>query len=157
MYSAGGVTPLMKVFENTFSVTALAVVKLLLRSGAKLEALDQEGHTAYDYAKHLVPDEIYTEASNWLRNVLGDALDFFEERRRVLKGRVQLLVLRKLVEKGRAAPVPRGSAELKITRIFGTRSMPDDIFSKVLAFWHPPGSPRPRRYRSWSQHLPLTP
>ena len=158
MYSAGGVTPLMKVFESTFSPKALAVVKLLLRSGAKLEALDQGGHTAYDYAKQLVPDEIYSEASNWLRDVLGDALDFFEERRRVLEGRVQLLVLRKLVEKGRAAPVPGGSAgELKITCIFGTRSMPDDIFSKVLAFWHPPGSPRPRRYRSWSQYLPLTP
>ena len=137
---------------------AATIVKLLLRSGAKLEALDQEGHTAYDYAKNLVPDEIYgSDKQDWLRNVLGDALDFFEGRRRVLKGRVQLLVLRKLVEKGRAAPVPRGSAELKITRIFGTRSMPDDIFSKVLAFWHPPGSPRPRRYRSWSQHLPLTP
>jgi len=68
------------------------------------------------------------------------------------------VIIRKLVEKGRAAPVPGGyGGELKITCIFGTRSMPDDIFSKVLAFWHPPGSPRPRRYRSWSQYLPLTP
>ena len=25
-----------------------------------------------------------------------------------------------------------------------TRSMPDDVFSKVLAFWHPPGSLPPR-------------
>ena len=85
-----------------------------------------------------------------------EAIDFLAERRRVLEGRLKLLVLRKLVERGRAA-LHRGRPcsgaartafleELKITRIFDPRSMPDDVFSKVLAFWHPPGSLPPRRY-----------
>ena len=139
-YSPSGVTPLMKVFENTFSVTALAVVKLLLRSGAKLDASDQQGLTVHDYAEELLPDEIYGGKRDWLGKSVCEATDFFYERRRVLEGRVKLLLLRKLVERGRAAPVE----ELRSTRIFDTRSMPDDVFSKVLAFWHPPGSLPPR-------------
>ena len=96
------------------------------------------------------------QEQDWLGIVVCEAIDFLAERRRVLEGRLKLLVLRKLVERGRAA-LHRGRPcsgaartafleELKITRIFDPRSMPDDVFSMVLAFWHPPGSLPPRRY-----------
>ena len=90
----------------------------------------------------MLPDEIYGGKRDWLGKSVCEATDLFYERRRVLEGRVKLLLLRKLVERGRAAPVE----ELRITRIFDTRSMPDDVFSKVLAFWHPPGSLPPRLF-----------
>ena len=111
IYSDSGVTPLMMAFENTFSVTALAVVKLLLRSGADLEASDHQGMTAYNYAQNLLPDEIYAdEELNWFGNVVNDALNFFDdlrERRRIFQGRVKLLLLRKLVENRTRVRRPR--------------------------------------------------
>ena len=35
------------------------MARQMLRRGAKLEATDQQGLRAYDYAEHLLPDEIY--------------------------------------------------------------------------------------------------
>ena len=54
-------------------------------------------------------------------------------KRYVAEPRKQLLVLRKLVERGRARP-PRWSAKA-LAGLFGRKDLPDVLFWKVLAFW----------------------
>ena len=58
-----------------------------------------------------------------------------EWKRYVVEPRKQLLVLRKLVEKGRAQP-PRRRRAMAPTGLFGRDGLlPDVLFWKVLAYW----------------------
>ena len=55
-------------------------------------------------------------------------------KRYVAEPRKQLLVLRKLVEKGRARP-PRARRAMAPTGLFARGGLPDVLFWKVLAYW----------------------
>ena len=135
-------TPLMLAARLGF--TSLDVPMLLLKYGSDVNAVDDQGRTAEDHARHAMqlpvwhephdPPKFYGDA--WRgAGVVEGALALFRDyraaggtwKRYVTEPRKQLLVLRRLVEGGRAAP-PDGT----LARVQG---LPDVLFWKVLAFW----------------------
>ena len=141
-------TPLMEAAWSGF--TNPRVLRLLLKYGADLDAVDANGNTA-DYYAHVARGfPIYTPDYTRIARAPGvveGALAFFRDyraacgtwpypwKRYVVEPRKQLLVLRKLVEKGRARP-PRRRRAMAPTGLFGRDGLlPDVLFWKVLAYW----------------------
>ena len=147
-----GLTPLMKAAQQGF--TRLGVVKWLLHYGADIAAADTAGHTALFHANELFQySHVWHDATRkaWFWDqamqreipcrtpgVVEDMLALLQGveaagswKRYVREPRKQLLVLRRLVERGRAAP-PDGV----LARLFPeSGGLPDVLFWKVLSFW----------------------
>ena len=119
------------------------VLKLLVKYGADIDAVceDEDIPTVEAHADmalgHPLPHQFDWSWHYWVRlpGVVEGTLAFFRDyraaggtwRRYVTEPRKRLLVLRRLVERGRAAP-PDGT----LARVQG---LPDVLFWKVLAFW----------------------
>jgi len=132
---------------------SLGVVRELLRGGASLDAVDHKGRTVEATARTRLQRPIYD------RRRIPDRPDHYRRpgaveaflelcaavraagswKRYANEPRVQLVVLRKLAENGRAVAT-RGVA----TRLFaprrrvqamGSRALPDVLFWKILEFW----------------------
>ena len=145
-------TPLM--FAAKFSgFVSLGVVRELLAGGADLDLVDTKGRNAEALARRSLSYDLYTgdgipENAHSCRR--PGAVEAFLElcaavraagswKRYANEPRVQLVVLRKLAESGRAVAT-RGVA----TRLFaprrrvqamGSRALPDVLFWKILEFW----------------------
>ena len=145
-------TPLMLAARYSGFVS-LGVVRELLRGGGSLDAVDHKGRTAEAIARKRLRKPIYDR-----RRIPEDpdlhrrpgAVEAFLElcaavraagswKRYANEPRLQLVVLRKLAESGRAVAT-RGVA----TRLFaprrrvqamGSRALPDVLFWKILEFW----------------------
>jgi len=134
---------------------SLGVVRELLRGGASLDAVDTKGRTAEAHARTRLRKPIYDRPwpriperpENYRRPGAVEAfLALCAEvraagswKRYANAPHVQLVVLRKLAESGRAVAT-RGIA----TRLFaprrrlqamGSRALPDVLFWKILEFW----------------------
>ena len=108
-----------------------------MKYGSDVDAVDAEGRTAEDHARAAL--NYRTSPSENVRHrgpgVVEGTLALFRDyraaggtwKRYANEPRKRLLVLRKLVELGRAAP-PDGT----LARVQG---LPDVLFWKVLAFW----------------------
>ena len=129
-----GGTPLQVAAGCGF--TEPGVLELLLKYGADVDAVDAEGLTAEDHARAALDDPRGP-------GVVEGALALFRDyraaggtwKRYANEPRKQLLVLRKLVEKGRARP-PRPRRAKALADLFGRDGLlPDVLFWKVLAFW----------------------
>ena len=147
-------TPLMLAARYSGFVS-LGVVRELLRGGASLDAVDRKGRTVEATARTRLQRPIYDRP--WpsiperpdLHRRPGAVEAFLELcaavraagswKRYANAPRVQLVVLRKLAESGRAVAT-RGVA----TRLFaprrrlqamGSRALPDVLFWKILEFW----------------------
>ena len=156
--SGSGCTPLMCAANQGF--IRPGVVKRLLQYGADISAVDSAGRTATFYANRMLqhssiwdprdqppPDEY--DSDGWLvQDTIWRAPGAVEDSLALLQGveaagswkryvrepRKQLLVLRRLVERGRAAP-PDGV----LARLFPeSGGLPDVLFWKVLSFWRSP-------------------
>ena len=119
------------------------VLKLLVKYGADIDAVceDEDIPTVEAHADmalgHPLPHQFDWSWHYWVRlpGVVEGTLAFFRDyraaggtwKRYANEPRKQLLVLRRLVERGRAAP-PDGT----LARVQG---LPDVLFWKVLAFW----------------------
>ena len=145
-------TPLM-VAARASGFVSLGAVRELLRGGASLDAVDHKGRTAEAIARKRLRKPIYDRRRIPERPDLHrrpGAVEAFLElcaavrtagswKRYANEPRVQLVVLRKLAESGRAVAT-RGVA----TRLFaprrrvqamGSRALPDVLFWKILEFW----------------------
>ena len=147
-------TPLM-LSARYSGFVSLGVVRELLRGGASLDAVDHRGRTVEATARTRLQRPIYDRP--WpsiperpdLHRRPGAVEAFLELcaavraagswKRYANEPRVQLVVLRKLAESGRAVAT-RGVA----TRLFaprrrvqamGSRALPDVLFWKILEFW----------------------
>jgi len=133
-----GVTPLMSAANCGY--TSPRVLKLLLKYGADVDAVDAEGRTAEAHARAAlnyptIPSALVEDVRYRGPGVVEGSLALFRDyraaggtwKRYANEPRKQLLVLRRLVERGRAAP-PDGT----LARVQG---LPDVLFWKVLAFW----------------------
>ena len=133
---------------------SLGVVKELLRQGASLDAVDAHlGLNAEGHARNRLHDPVYTgdgipETPQLKRRpgaveaflaLLADVRAAGSFKRYANEPRLQLVVLRKLAESGRAVAT-RGVA----TRLFaprrrlqamGSRALPDELFWRILQFW----------------------
>ena len=138
-------TPLMLAAEKGF--TSPVALKLLLKYGSDVDAVDAQGFTAEDHARAALglpvwhdphaPTRLSEHSCGLWRGagVVEGSLAILRDFRAAGKDwkryanepRKQLLVLRRLVERGRAAP-PDGT----LARVQG---LPDVLFWKVLAFW----------------------
>ena len=128
-------TPLMLAAGCGY--TSLDVLKLLLKYGADVDAVASDGRTADDYARAALnlPIDPHQDGLRRGPGVVEGALALFRDyraaggtwKRYANEPRKRLLVLRRLVERGRAAP-PDGT----LARVQG---LPDVLFWKVLAFW----------------------
>ena len=108
--------------------------------------VDADGHNAESIARSKLSNEIYTgegipeDAENCRRPgaveaflaLLADVRVAGSWKRYANEPRVQLVVLRKLAETGRAR-VPR--YHCMHTRLFARRTLPDVLFWKILQFW----------------------
>ena len=122
-----------------------------MKYGSDVDAVNAEGGTAEDYARHAMRElpvwrlrapPSYTSDETWrgagvvegnlaiLRDFRAAGKDW---KRYVAEPRKQLLVLRKLVERGRARP-PRWNAKA-LAGLLARNDLPDVLFWKVLAFW----------------------
>ena len=138
-----GGTPLQVAAGCGF--TEPGVLELLLKYGADVDAVDAEGPTAEDHARAALNYPIDPHHDGLRRDpgVVEGALALFRDyraaggtwKRYANEPRKQLLVLRKLVEKGRARP-PRPRRAKALAGLFGRDGLlPDVLFWKVLAFW----------------------
>ncbi len=130
-----GATPLMHAANCGY--TSPRVLRLLLKYGSDVDAVDAEGRTAEDHARAAL--NYPTIPAEYVRHrgpgVVEGTLALFRDyraaggtwKRYANEPRKRLLVLRRLVERGRAAP-PDGT----LARVQG---LPDVLFWKVLAFW----------------------
>ena len=149
---ATGETPLMSAAKHGFTVSE--VTKRLLQYGADISAADSNNRTAPFYANQLLqgsrvspdphsqpPDEFHEPIIWRAPGVAEDVLAILRGvqahgswKRYVREPRKQLLVLRRLVGRGRAAP-PDGV----LARLFPeSGGLPDVLFWKVLSFWRSP-------------------
>ena len=104
---------------------------LLLKYGSDVDAVDAQGRTAEDHARTALNYPTTRRGPGVVEGSLAILRDFRaagkDWKRYVTEPRKRLLVLRRLVERGRAAP-PDGT----LARVQG---LPDVLFWKVLAFW----------------------
>ena len=110
-----GVTPLMSAANCGY--TSPRVLKLLLKYGSDVDAVDAEGRTAEDHARAAL--NYLTSPSENVRHrgpgVVEGSLAILRDfraagkdwKRYIAEPRKQLLVLRRLVERGRARPPRR--------------------------------------------------
>ena len=155
-------TPLMLAAGQGF--TSPDVLQVLLKYGSDVDAVDAEGCTAEDHARAALGYPIGAPILGADRRgpgVVEGTLALLRDyraaggtwKRYVAEPRKQLLVLRRLVERGRALPPRiwmRGWTSLARTLIgrepsddgakavhdlFGRKGLPDVLFWKVLAFW----------------------
>ena len=126
------------------------VLKLLVKYGADIDAVceDEDIPTVEAHADmalgHPLPHQFDWSWHYWVRlpGVVEGTLAFFRDyraaggtwKRYVAEPRKELLVLRKLVEKGRARP-PRARRAMAPTGLFARDGLPDVLFWKVLAYW----------------------
>ena len=142
-------TPLMALARFSGFVS-LDVVRELLAGGADLDVVSVNGNNAEAIARHKLSKEIYTgegipENTRSCRRpgaveaflaLLADVRAAGSWKRYANEPRVQLIVLRKLAESGRAVAT-RGI----LTRLFAPRRrlmisvLPDVLFWKILEFW----------------------
>ena len=142
-------TPLM-LAARLSGFISLDVVRELLASGADLDLVNANGHNAEAFARNRLRKEIYTGEGipeNPRRCRRPGAVEAFlallaevraagSWKRYANEPRVQLIVLRKLAESGRAVAT-RGI----LTRLFAPRrrlmisALPDVLFWKILEFW----------------------
>ena len=147
-------TPLMVAAMGSGFIS-LGVVRELLRGGASLDAVDTKGRTAEAIARTTLQKPIYDRpwpqipdrpdqyrrpgAVEAFLALLGEVRAAGGWKRYANEPRLQLVVLRKLAESGRAVAT-RGVA----TRLFaprrrvqamGSRALPDVLFWKILEFW----------------------
>ena len=126
--------------------TSPDVLQLLLKYGSDVDAVDSEGRTAEDHARAAL--NYPTIPAEYVRHrgpgVVEGTLELFRDyraaggtwKRYVTEPRKQLLVLRRLVERGRARPPRRSRRAKALASLFGRDGMlPDVLFWKVLAFW----------------------
>ena len=146
------VTPLMTAARFS-GFGSLGVVRELLAFGADLDAVTVGGRNAERVARMVLQKAIYTGegipenpescrrpgAVEAFLALLGEVRAAGSWKRYANEPRVQLVVLRKLAESGRAVAT-RGVA----TRLFaprrrlqamGSRALPDVLFWKILEFW----------------------
>ena len=123
-----------------------------MKYGSDVDAVNAEGGTAEDYARHAMRElpvwrlrapPSYTSDETWrgagvvegnlaiLRDFRAAGKDW---KRYVAEPRKELLVLRKLAEKGRARP-PRARLAMAPTGLFARDGLPDVLFWKVLVYW----------------------
>ena len=124
--------------------TSPDVLRLLLKYGSDVDAVDAEGRTAEDHARAAL--NYPTVPSEYVRHrspgVVEGSLALFRDyraaggtwKRYVAEPRKELLVLRKLAEKGRARP-PRARLAMAPTGLFARDGLPDVLFWKVLVYW----------------------
>ena len=142
-------TPLM-VAAKFSGFISLGVVRELLSCGADLDLVNGNGRNAEALARKRLSKEIYTgegipeNTQGWRRPgaveaflaLLADVRAAGSWKRYANEPRVQLIVLRKLAESGRAVAT-RGI----LTRLFAPRrrlmisALPDVLFWKILEFW----------------------
>ena len=145
-------TPLM-LAARLSGFISLDVVRELLASGADLDLVDHKGRNVEAYARSRLSFDVYTgegipkRPSRCRRPggveaflaLLAEVRAAGSWKRYANEPRVQLVVLRKLAESGRAVAT-RGVA----TRLFaprrrvqamGSRALPDVLFWKILEFW----------------------
>ena len=142
-------TPLM-VAAKYSGFISLGVVRELLAGGADLDAVNARGRNAEAIARKRLSKELYTgegipEHPRRCRRpgdveaflaLLADVRAAGSWKRYANEPRVQLIVLRKLAESGRAVAT-RGI----LTRLFAPRRrlmisvLPDVLFWKILEFW----------------------
>ena len=147
-------TPLLAAAKFSGFVS-LGAIRELLRGGASLDAVDHRGMTAEAIARTTLQKPIYDrpwpsipERPDHYRRpgaveaflaLLGEVRAAGGWKRYANEPRLQLVVLRKLAESGRAVAT-RGIA----TRLFaprrrlqamGSRALPDVLFWKILEFW----------------------
>ena len=167
-----GTTPLMVAVAQSAPVVYL---RELLRLGADLSATNEEGDSALSLAQSAIYDVDATGSPAAKRAVLTFITDVSRAgtyKRYVNEPRKQLLVLRKLVERGRARPprvsVPPFEAAARYAgaragmvfttrggatgyyrdaaapeRLFAASALPDVLFWKVLSFWRTSRDGRP--------------
>ena len=139
-----GVIPLMSAANCGY--TSPDVLRLLLKYGSDVDAVDAEGRTAEDHARAAL--NYPTVPSEYVRHrspgVVEGSLALFRDyraaggtwKRYVNEPRKQLLILRRLVERGRARPPRRSRRTKALAGLFGRDGLlPDVLFWKVLAFW----------------------
>ena len=124
---------------------SLGVARELLASGADLDLVNYKGRNAEAIARKILSKEMYTGegipehpqdcrrpgAVEAFLALLADVRAAGSWKRYANEPRVQLVVLRKLTEKGRAT-VPRYR---DMHALFARRTLPDVIFWKILEFW----------------------
>ena len=150
--SHDGMTSLMWAAQHGH----LDVVRFLLRRGANLELVDNDGHDAVHYAREYLP----RPPSGWQSGakklqLLSDVKNAGGWKPYAAAPRVALVRLRLLCARGRATPPP----EPVLRRLFGApaapagplrstmsskkagrgaRPIPNEVFWHVLAFWRTP-------------------
>ena len=118
----GGVTPLMIAAQN--HLAGVDSVQLLLRHGADINAQDDDGRRVVDLAR---------SGSREVERLVTDVYLAGSFKRYLNAPRRELLGLRTLVARGRAAPKEPCHFH---ARLFGSRlSLPDHLFWKILSFW----------------------
>ena len=137
-----GATPLMVAVAESAPVFYL---RELLRLGADLSATNEEGDSALSLAQSAIYDVDATGSPAAKRAVLTFITDVSRAgtyKRYVNEPRKQLLVLLKLVERGRARPPRRGllarlfpSPRRRVASGIASDRLPDVLFWKVLSFW----------------------
>jgi len=144
--------------------TSPDVLQLLLKYGSDVNAVDAEGCTAEDHARAALGYPIGAPTLGADRRgpgVVEGSLALLRDyraaggtwKRYVAEPRKQLLVLRRLVERGRALPPriwmrgwtslaraligrePSGDGAKAVHDLVGRKDLPDVLFWKVLAFW----------------------
>ena len=127
--------------------TSPDVLQLLLKYGSDVNAVDAEGCTAEDHARAALGYPIGAPTLGADRRgpgVVEGTLALLRDyraaggtwKRYVNEPRKQLLILRRLVERGRARPPRRSRRTKALAGLFGRDGLlPDVLFWKVLAFW----------------------
>ena len=127
-------------------LVSLGLVRELLAAGADLDLVSARGRNAEAFARIQLRKEIYTgegipeHSTNCRRPgaveaflaLLAGLRAAGSWKRYANEPRVQLVVLRKLAETGRAR-VPR--YHWILTHLFARRALPDVLFWKILEFW----------------------
>ncbi len=137
-------TPLM-IAAGYSGFISLGLVRELLRGGAGLDVVDHKGRNAEAIARSRLQNGIYTGegipefpgtrrrpgAVEAFLALLAEVRAAGSWKRYANEPRVNLVVLRKLTERGRAS-VPRYH---NMHTLFARRTLPDELFWKILEFW----------------------